>query len=92
MKSTADEPDRHHGEGLMCEDLTTFEQLLQEESFLVRKTTAKKGKKLDTMCRIVDSDDWDKSASSRTRTLELSPSPHHLGRLGSNNFLQDKWV
>ena len=76
MRSIGDgEPDRLHGEGFVCEDLTVFEQLLEDESFIVRKTTAKKGKKLDTMSRVLDSDDWDKK-----RNLQ-SQNPRAVKRL-----------
>ena len=61
MKTLEDERKRDYpDEGLLCEEQSIFEKLVKEDAFTVRKTTARKGKKIDTMCRILDSDDWDK--------------------------------
>ena len=48
---------RRQQQGLCCEDPEVFENLLADGFFTIRKTTAKKGKKLDAMNRVLDSKD-----------------------------------
>lgn len=42
-------------EGWLCEDVTIFETMVQEQEFPVRRTTQRKGKKLDNMNMVLDS-------------------------------------
>ena len=42
-------------EGFLCEDISVFESLVQDQAFPTRKTTQRKGKKLDNMNMVLDS-------------------------------------
>ena len=44
-------------EGWLCEDVTIFEAMVQQQEFPVRKTTQRKGKKLDNMSMVLDSNE-----------------------------------
>lgn len=44
-------------EGWLCEDVTIFETMVQEQEFPVRRTTQRKGKKLDNMNMVLDSNE-----------------------------------
>ena len=54
----------------VCEDEDTFESLVNDGFFVVRKTTNRKGKKLSTMMNLLDSQDL-------TQTRKLQGRHHH---------------
>jgi len=55
-------------EGMVCEDDDRFWSLVSEGGFAVRSTTNKKSKKLETMNKLLDSDDLMKSRTLQGKT------------------------
>jgi hypothetical protein len=57
--------------GMICEDEESFWQMVSDGSFTVRKTTNRKGNKLQTMCNLLESEDL-----SRAQKLQGQKKPH----------------
>ena len=76
---------------MICEDEEPFWQMVSDGSFTVRKTTNRKGNKLQTMCNVLESEDL-----SRTRKLHgrnLTFLEHLLlERLGSSSCWPARWA
>jgi hypothetical protein len=70
------EPWDEYYEGYLCEDVDVFETLVAEGNFTVRKTTTKKGKKIQAMDKALDAKDlMDQQAISGKKHHNVSHRP-----------------